>query len=321
MKIALVSPDPPESPHGNGVTARRWAGLLGELGHTVRVSTEYDGDRYDLLVALHARKSADAVRAFHAAQPSAPIVVALTGTDLYPDLASTGVDRDLLRLAPRLVVLQERGLAQLPRDVRGRARVIVQSLPPVPRQPARSDCFEVAFLAHVRPVKDPLRLAAAVRQLPASSRIQVTHLGEGRDADLAGRLASESAASSRYTWLGPSSHGEALQVLARSQALALTSKHEGGANVVSEAIAAGIPVISSRIDGSVGLLGEDYPGYFPPGDTGALATLLDTVERNADGLHHRLRERCASLTAEIDPAREREAWRGLLAELAAATPA
>lgn len=323
MKVALVTPTAPDSRHGNGVTARRWAEMLGELGHGVAVSEREPAEDADICLALHARKSATAVRAFHAARPDAPIVIALTGTDLYPDLAGAGVDPEVLALASRLVVLQRRGLDQLPDVLRERTRVILQSAPPVPHRSSLPDCFEVAFLAHVRAVKDPMRLPAAVRRLRPTSRIRVTHVGEAREEGLSASLAAESSDNPRYTWLGPRPREEALHVLARSRLLALTSLHEGGANVASEALVAATPIVSSRIPGSVGLLGEDYPGYYPAGDTDALAALLDAVERDVGGLHRRLRERCAELAPLVDPAGERAALRALLAELAgtATTPA
>lgn len=313
--ILLVTPALPDTNQGNGVTARRWADILRGLGHPVRVSTGHVGGDHAALVALHAGRSAEAVRRFHAEHPHAPVVLALTGTDLYPDLAATGVDPAVLDLATRLVVLQREGLAQLDPRTRARARVIVQSVPPVAPRPPRPDCFEVAMLAHVRPVKDPLLLAAAVRRLPARSAVRVTHLGDARDPDLAARVAAESAVNPRYDWLGPTPRDEALGVLARSRLLVLTSVHEGGANVVSEALAAGTPVLSSAIPGSVGLLGRDYPGYFPVGDAAALARLLDAAERDAGGYYRTLREHCAALRPLVDPAGERRAWADLLTEL------
>lgn len=320
MRIAVVTPAPLGSPHGNSVTARRWATLLRGLGHRVSLSQAYDGGSHDALVALHARKSADGVRAFRAAHPRAPVVIALTGTDLYPDLTTAGVAQDVLRAATRLVVLQPEALAQLEPRLAERTRVIVQSVPPVPPRAARPDCFEVAFLAHLRPVKDPLRLAAAARLLPPDSRIQITHLGEVHDEALAARAAAESAENPRYTWLGPRDRNEALQLLARSRLLALTSTTEGGANVVSEALAAGVPIVSSAIPGTRGLLGTDYPGYFPVGDTAALASLLDAAEHDRGGCYGALRRRCAALRWLVDPARERAAWARLLAELAVPVP-
>jgi putative glycosyltransferase (TIGR04348 family) len=313
--ILVVTPTPPDSPNGNGVTARRWAGILRDLGHHVDIAQDYRAGGYDLLVALHAVKSAAAVRTFHAGHPAVPVVIALTGTDLYPDLSATGVDPGVLAIASRLVVLQPRGKDQVPPGLRDRVRIIFQSMTPVPPVPPDPGCFEVAFLAHLRPVKDPLLLAAAMEHLPASSRIRVTHAGEGRDQALASQAAAVSAAAGRYTWLGPLPRPEALRVLARSRLLAVTSVHEGGANVVTEALAFGLPVISTEIPGSTGLLGADYPGYFQVGDPVDLARVLSAAEEDRDGFYRLLGQRCAQLRYLADPARERDAWATLLAEL------
>ncbi|WP_181770458.1 selenoneine biosynthesis selenosugar synthase SenB [Amycolatopsis pittospori] len=314
MRILVAGPVPEASDYGNGVTARRWANLLRDLGHEVRVVQDYDGGRYDLLVALHARKSEAAIRAFGAACPDAPIVIALTGTDLYPDLISGGVDLTLLAGAVRIVVLQPQGLFQVPLELRNRTRVITQSMPPISGEAPAEDRFEIAFLAHARPVKDPLLLSEAVRLLPSSSRIAVSHVGGVREDDIGDRLRAESAGGPRYSWLGPLPRPEALAVLARSRLLVLTSRHEGGANVVTEALAAGVPIVSTHIPGSVGLLGEDYAGYFPVGDAAALAAVLHAAEHDRGGLYTQLRRQCAARRASVDPGRETEAWERLLAE-------
>lgn len=317
--ILLVSPAASGSLNGNGVTADRWAAVLRDLGHDVRISQHYHGpgpEPVRALIALHARKSGEAVLRFRADHPKAPVVVALTGTDLYPDLRSNGVRAEVLAAADRFVVLQEHGVAQLDPPLRSRARVIVQSLPALPRRPPRPDVFEVAFLAHLRPVKDPLRPALAVRLLPPASRVRITHLGAPLDDSLAARASAEAADNPRYDWLGPLPRECALEVLARSRLLLLTSWYEGGANVVTEALAAGVPVVSSAIPGSTGLLGADYPGYYPPGDTEALAALLDAVENDRGGVLSALEARCARLRWLVEPARERQAWADLLTELA-----
>jgi putative glycosyltransferase (TIGR04348 family) len=315
MAILLVTPTAPDSENGNGVTARRWAGLLRDLGHDVQVvdAEAYRGNgSYRALIALHAGKSAAAVRAFRGRHPAAPIVIALTGTDLYPDLASTGVDPAVLDLAARFIVLQPLALDQLPPRWRERATVVVQSVPPVAPVPPLDDRFEVALLAHVRPVKDPAVLPAALRLLPAASRIRVTHVGGARDGELAARLAAEAAGNPRYSWLGARPRHEALQVLARSRLMALTSRSEGGANVISEALAAGVPVIASQIPGTVGLLGADYPGYFPAGDARALAGRLSAAELDP-GYYRSLAGHCAALRGLVDPRREAAALAALLA--------
>jgi putative glycosyltransferase (TIGR04348 family) len=316
MRIFLVTPAPPHSYHGNRVTALRWASLLHLLGHEVQVRQTYDGSPADLLIALHARRSADAVRRIRAARPRVPVVLALTGTDLYPSLASTGVDLAVPAMADRLVVLQPLALDQLPARLRDRARVIYQSVEPLPAapEPAGND-FSVALLAHLRPVKDSLLPAGAARLLPASSLIRIRHAGAVIDPALGEHAAAEDRANPRYTWLGELPRERARELLSVSKALVHPSRHEGGANVVSEALAAGVPVIATRIPGTVGILGSGYPGYFPVGDATALADLLSRAERNTGGLYDQLRQCCAALRPLTDPRRELAAWKQLLAEL------
>jgi glycosyltransferase involved in cell wall biosynthesis len=84
--------------------------------------------------------------------------------------------------------------------------------------------------------------------------------------------------------------------------------------VISEAIVAGTPVIASRIEGNVGLLGEDYPGYFDVGGTRELARLLLRAETDASFLAE-LKERSQEKATLFDPANERNAWSSLLREV------
>jgi putative glycosyltransferase (TIGR04348 family) len=311
MKVCMVTPAPPRSLTGNRVTALRWARLLGQLGHRVTVAEEYDGQACDLMVALHARKSGRSIERLTEERPGTPIVLALTGTDLYGDVRACPVTKLSLRLAAAIVVLQPEGLREVPDWARARARAIVQSAEPVHAQPPRRDAFEVALLAHLRPVKDPFRTAMAARLLPARSRVRVLHAGAPLDPDLDERARSEASSNPRYRWLGGIPRWRALRVMARSRLLVITSRSEGGANVLSEALASGVPVLASRIPGSTGLLGGDYPGLFAVGDTHGLAALLERAETDAE-FRGALTGWCRKLAPLVEPARERKAWRDLL---------
>jgi glycosyltransferase involved in cell wall biosynthesis len=163
-------------------------------------------------------------------------------------------------------------------------------------------------------VKDPFRTAAAARLLPSTSRIQVVHVGAALTEDMGELARAESASNPRYRWLGEVPRWKALRILARSRLLALTSEMEGGANVVSESLACSVPVISSRISGSIGLLGEDYPGYFPFGDTAALAELLTRVETDL-AFYNALKTGCERRKWIVEPVHERDSWEKLLREL------
>ncbi len=319
MRIVLVTPAPPGSRKGNRVTAERWAGFLAEMGHEVAVLTEWNGTPCDLLVGLHARKSHPSIRRFRAARADLPLVVALTGTDVYRDLPESAEARESIALADRLVGLQRKVAEALAPGHRSKLRVIYQSVSGAPAAVSvgESESFDVCVLAHLRAVKDPLRAAAASRLVSPHSRLRVAHAGAPLDPELAAAALAEQQENPRYRWLGEIPREEALALLARSRLLVLTSHLEGGANVVSEALAVGVPVLSSRVAGSEGMLGEEYPGFFPVGDERALAELLRRAESDA-GFYGELTNWCRGLRGLVLPERERDAWRSLLAELARA---
>lgn len=297
------------------MTATRWARLLRDLGHRVAVAQDWQGERSDALVALHARRSASAIARFRSARGDAPLIVALTGTDLYRDLPRSVQARRSLELASRLVVLQPLALAELGPDAQRKTRVIYQSAtaPPGSERPVKRR-FEALLLAHVRAVKDPLVVARAAARLGGSARLRVIHYGGIADRRLADQLSHAAARATRYEWRGEIPRWQALRALAQADALIVPSRMEGGANVVTEALACGVPVLASRIPGSVGLLGPDHPGYFPVGDHRELGDLLLRLEVDEAFLDE-LRARSVALRAVADPARERAAWAALLSEL------
>ena len=315
MRICLVTPAPSGSQKGNRVTALRWARVLRGLGHRVGIAQEYRAQRCDVLVALHARRSADSVARFDSDHPDRPLILALTGTDLYGDIRTSPEAVRSLELADRYVLLQPLGVEELPERLRPRARVIYQSVdPPKVLPEPKAGVFEVCVMGHLRPVKDPFRTAEAARLLPPASRLRVLHLGAALSEEMARQARAEESGNPRYRWLGELPRARALRVLARCRLLSLTSHLEGGANVIGESVVVGVPVVSSHIAGSVGLLGADYPGYFPVGDTRALADLLLRAETERE-FYADLKVRCRQLRGLFEPARESRSWVELLREL------
>jgi putative glycosyltransferase (TIGR04348 family) len=316
MLIRMVCPAPPGSLYGNRVTAERWARILRSLGHRVAIAPGYEDGRCDALVALHAGRSAEAVFRFRRRFPEAPLIVALTGTDLYRDIRRSRQAGRVLEAADRIVALQPLAADELGPHLRGKLRVIYQSAEPTRGQVRRSrEFFDVCVAGHLRAVKDPLRAAYAVRKLPPNSRIRVLHAGGALEPAMARKARAEQARNARYQWLGPLSRARTRRLIAQNRILVLSSRMEGGANVISEAVVDGTPVIASRIPGSVGLLGENYPGYFPVGDTDALARLLVRAESDS-GFYRRLQAHMERLAPLFRPAEERARWKKLLGELA-----
>jgi putative glycosyltransferase (TIGR04348 family) len=323
VRIQVVTPQHESAVTGNLVTAARYRAILRRLGHRVTVAAAYDGVPCDVLVALHARRSFPSIQRFAAEHPDRPLIVVLTGTDLYRDIQTDADAQRALDLATRLVVLQRQGLAELPASVRAKARVIYQSAPCLRAavEPSTRH-FRVCVVGHLRPEKDPLRAALAARALPVASRIQVVQVGAALSPAWAELARAESAQNPRYRWLGEQPHGKTRRLIASSHLLAITSLMEGSSNALCEALAQPrpTPVLATRIGGLVGTLGDDYPGYFPVEDTAALTRLLWQAETDA-AFYAALEAGCARAAPLVLPERERAAWAALVAELpGAASP-
>jgi putative glycosyltransferase (TIGR04348 family) len=291
----------------------------------VRITRDWpdaDAASDTLMLALHARRSADSVAAWAQAHPGRGLAVVLTGTDLYQDVANDARAWRSLELAQRLVVLQECGVEALPPQHRGKARVIFQSTPALPPLPREDAVLDAVMVGHLRQVKTPQTLFAAARLLRERDDIRITHIGDASGEPTLGAAARATQSDCpAYRWLGPLPHEETLQRIRAAHVLVHTSAIEGGAHVVMEAVRCGTPVLASRVPGNVGMLGADYEGYFPHGDAAALARLLTACrdsqleEDPEGGLLARLVAQCALRAPLFDAGAERAALLNLLKEL------
>lgn len=306
--IVIVSPAAASDNNGNWQTASRWARFL-EKRYRVRVAASWPEAGHpepDLLIALHARRSAAALAAFHTQHPHKPSILVLTGTDLYRDIDTSLEARASLDHATALVVLQEAGLERLPPPLRAKACVIYQSAATLLPAPAsKKHQFDVCMVGHLRPEKDPQAFMRAA-QLVTHPGLRLLHIGGALDPALADAARNTEQATPRYRWLGPMTHAATRQRLKRCAAMVIASHMEGGANVIIEAVTSGVPVLASSIDGNRGMLGNDYAGYFPLGDAAALARLLDRMAADPafDAL---LRRQCAARAPLFAPGAEQAA--------------
>jgi glycosyltransferase involved in cell wall biosynthesis len=126
--------------------------------------------------------------------------------------------------------------------------------------------FTVAAVGHLRAEKNPQLIWRVLEGWPADVPVRVLHAGRALDPALARHAQRQVRRDPRYHWLGDQPRGRLRQRVARSQVLLHPSHMEGGALAIIEAITAHTPVIASRVDGNVGLLGADYPGLFAPDD-------------------------------------------------------
>lgn len=311
--IIIISPYLAKANNGNWQTARRWSHFLsGQFNTTVALEwneKEKGGKAFDAMIALHARRSAASIAAFAAAFPARQLVVVLTGTDLYRDIVSDAAAQHSLQLATRLVVLQPAGLQVLDEKYHAKTEVIYQSAPSLKpfntQPPQQTRHFDVTMVGHLRAEKDPGVFMLAARRVKAD-RVRLLHIGGALDPVLAEQAENTQQQCSRYHWLGNVAHAETRQRLKRSQLMVITSRMEGGANVIIEAVTSGVPVLASDISGNRGMLGEDYEGYFPCGDSEKLAELIDLAASDP-AFYKRLQIQCHQRAALFLPARERTA--------------
>ncbi|MES2384859.1 MAG: selenoneine biosynthesis selenosugar synthase SenB [Pseudomonadota bacterium] len=305
-KVVIVSPALREANNGNWHTAHRWAQFLSGQ-HAVALLGGWPGPGTATgaaaMIALHARRSATSIQAWARQNPGKPLMLVLTGTDLYRDIATDAQAQSSLALASHLAVLQQNGLQALPPALRAKACVIYQSARPLKPAPKSPHPFRAVMVGHLRDEKDPLTwLRAAAAAYPTPMCFGQIGAALQPELALAARAAQQSIAG--YRWLGNLPRAAARQHIKRAHVLVNSSLMEGGAQVIVEAVQSGTPVLASAISGNIGMLGEDYAGYFPAGDHRALAALLQRCA-SAPAFLSRLEQQCRERSHLFAPETEK----------------
>ena len=303
-----------ESNNGNWHTAQRWASFLSNhcdiavLPHWPSVSLQRTPQA---MVALHARRSAPSIQAWAQACPGKPLIVVLTGTDLYRDIHNDADAQQSLALATHLVVLQDAGLAALPEAWRAKARVIYQSAPALKPVRKSGQRFGVLMVGHLRDEKDPLTfMRAATRDFSAGLHFE--QIGMALAPSFADAARATAECTPRYRWLGGLPRAATRQRIKHAHVLVNCSLMEGGAHVILEAVQSGTPVLASRISGNIGMLGDSYCGYFSPGDDAQLAALVRRCAAETDFLAL-LQRQCNERAHLFSPLEEKRLVINLLA--------
>ena len=318
--IIIASPALADANNGNWQTAWRWSRLLSQRYRTQIVKEWRPGDHPEAvaLLALHARRTAASIAAWGAAHPGRGLGVVLTGTDLYRDIHEDATAKRSLALAQQLVVLQEEGPRELPEPYRAKTRVLFQSTST--RQPLAKTTqhLRAVMVGHLREEKSPQTLYEAARLLRDRPDIHLDHIGDALDPALGVQARATMAECPNYRWLGGVAHEATRRRIQRAHLLVHCSRMEGGAHVLMEAVCSGTPVLASRIPGNVGMLGADYPGYFPWGDAAALAELLRRCREDMDSgasMISGLQAKCRLRAPLFAPAAEQAGLLALLQDL------
>ncbi|WP_150913531.1 selenoneine biosynthesis selenosugar synthase SenB [Marinobacter halotolerans] len=322
MNIVLITPAPAGSKAGNRATAERWAKLLEQEGHHVSILTDFQDEPCDLLIALHAWRSHLAVRRFREAFPDIPLIVALTGTDIYDhQLRFPEQTLETMEQADCLIGLHERVARDIPERFGEKLVTVLQSAQIPERLSGKKRAgFQVCVIGHLREEKDSLRAAFAARLVPAKSTLKVINAGKPHNEQWESLAREELATNPRFEWLGEVSREEVQALMLSSDAMVISSIMEGGANVVSEACRIGLPVLASDISGNIGLLGDGYPGYFKTGSEEELARLLWQAESSPEFLAD-LAAKVGELAVNFTPQQEQAALARALKKALAARQA
>jgi putative glycosyltransferase (TIGR04348 family) len=347
--VVIVTPAWAEANNGNWRTAQRWAqhlaakhtvvlmdvwpaGRAQRFGSQASARSEEQASALALraraMIALHARRSQASIEAWHRQRGARGLAVVLTGTDLYRDLpgddgpAAHAVQRSL-EAAQAVVVLQDHALQDLPADHRHKAQVIFQSAT-TRRTLLKSDplrhALRAVMVGHLREEKDPSTLQQAARLIDAGAAladtppIRIAHLGAALDPRFEFEARATEAAAPHYRWLGACTHRQTRERIQRAHVLVHTSRSEGGAHVIMEAVCSGTPVLASRMAGNLGMLGGDYAGYFEVGDAAGLAAALRRFQCDAE-FRATLHRQCAERAGLFTPAAEAKAVDTLVATL------
>ncbi|MGY1731016.1 glycosyltransferase [Geodermatophilus sp. SYSU D01045] len=194
------------------------------------------------------------------------------------------IERSTFRRADAVVVLTGRTAAALRADgvPADRLSTIPSGFDPALFRGGTPDVFpgvarpRIGYVGRLAPQKDPATLVRAFGRMREQASLVV--VGDGPDRALVHRLAAESPAADRITLAGFVEHARVPGVLASLDALVLPSAYEEMGSVLTEAMAAGLPVVASDVGGIPEVVQDGRTGLLvPPGDVGALAAALDRV--------------------------------------------
>lgn len=320
-KLLIVTPYLADANNGNWRTARRWKQLLTphyRVEIVDAINATQNNTPADVIIALHARRSFAAIAAAKKNYADVPLIVVLTGTDLYRDIADSAEAQRSLALADALIVLQEDAIQHVPKPYRQKTHIVFQSASLLTPAKKARDKLNCVVVGHLRQEKSPETIFQAASLLsensPENSKIHITHIGDALDDALAKKAAYLTATLTNYRWVGTLPHGLTRAAIKRAHLFIHPSIMEGGANVIVEAITAGTPVIASKMSGNVGMLGIDYAGYFPVGDAPALVALLQRIAAEPN-LLTRLNTACKARSALFSPSEERRQLDNIICQL------
>lgn len=165
---------------------------------------------------------------------------------------------------------------------------------------------ELLFVGRLTPQKAPLDLLTAFASLPEAVRdsTRLTFVGDGELRAELDAAVQKMGLTRQVELVGQAD--DVPQRMRSATALVLPSHWEGMPNVVLEAMACGLPIVATAVDGTLDLLEADKTGWLvKPGDPAALSRAM------ADCLQHDSLRRKYALAAQ-NVARTRFSWESVV---------
>ena len=315
LDVLIHSPYPRQKSQGNAVTALRMKNLLAEGGLSVAIHERGDSPiEAKCLIALNARKSAAEIFAFQERQSASVVVALLTGTDVnHPEMEDPCSDTIKALHQSDVIVSLHGGFShRIPDELLGKTTVIYPSvrIPDTVRHFPTSE-REVVIAGNFRDEKNPNLLIQAVGELVGESITFHAYGDGGSYQELLEKTADD---YDDFKLHGVQDHEVLLTKMQSASVLLNTSIEEGGANAICEAVAIGLPVVASKIDGNIGMLGQDYAGFFTSGDVGELAKLLRRIFAEKE-LYELLKQQVSKRAELFSYEREAAEWVALVQKI------
>lgn len=227
-----------------------------------------------------------------------PVVTTLRGSDVARATRST-LDRIILDLAVRnskvvicvSEVMAERLREQFPSraaDIHACLNGADEAFFQVDRVAADNTDLRVLAVGNLIRLKGFDVLIEAVARARQRERMHVSIIGSGPERESLLALAQSREVSSCFTFVGSVPATEMPKRISEADVLVLSSRSEGRPNVVVEALAGGLPVISTDLEGVQGMVNDGDNGWLiAVDDADALTAALDHAVSDRVELHRR----------------------------------
>jgi len=146
------------------------------------------------------------------------------------------------------------------------------------RPEAHSDRLRILAIGSLIHRKGFDVLIRAMGKMKANCSVDLVIAGDGPERKRLDALAASLPPSRRVSWLGEVPPERVPELLSAADVLVLSSRSEGRPNVVLEALAAGMPVVSTRLPGVSDLVVDGVTGWLSDvDDVTSMAKALDAA--------------------------------------------